>query len=183
MPQGKTGSLPGIASWVDIYQHIQHTPRKYYKCDKRFVNQTSALLFRVHIRPCLHHTKALKQHAAPSTCKMHSAFKVRPRADHKPKGQNTLTTQNTRRAHATYDTQELVRYLKGKNHSPPWYSRDTHPNQVKSQTERWHRTSTMGAARGSTQGSWRPFPLIVVSSPPLVTVFWSCPIVDVGLKA
>lgn len=44
-------------------------------------------------------------------------------------------------------------------------------------------TSTMGAARGSTQGSWRPFPLIVVSSPSLVTVFWSCPMVDVGLKA
>mmetsp|Transcript_55868 Transcript_55868/g.81681 ORF Transcript_55868/g.81681 Transcript_55868/m.81681 type:complete len:217 (+) Transcript_55868:192-842(+) len=43
--------------------------------------------------------------------------------------------------------------------------------------------STMGTARGSTQGSWRPFPRCSTSVPSRVTVFWSWPMVDVGLNA
>ncbi len=43
--------------------------------------------------------------------------------------------------------------------------------------------STIGTALGNTHGSCRPLPRIVVSSPVLVTVFCSLPIVDVGLKA
>ena len=43
--------------------------------------------------------------------------------------------------------------------------------------------STMGTARGSTQGSWRPRPLSSVSSLLDVTVFCSVMMVAVGLNA
>src|SRR5262249_50681353 len=43
--------------------------------------------------------------------------------------------------------------------------------------------STIGTARGSTHGSWRPRPLIVVSSCQMSTVFCSRRIVAVGLNA
>mmetsp|Transcript_27617 Transcript_27617/g.89218 ORF Transcript_27617/g.89218 Transcript_27617/m.89218 type:complete len:218 (-) Transcript_27617:619-1272(-) len=43
--------------------------------------------------------------------------------------------------------------------------------------------STMGHALGRTQGSWRPLPRSCVGCPSRVTVSWSWPMVDVGLKA
>ena len=43
--------------------------------------------------------------------------------------------------------------------------------------------STMGHARGSTQGSWRPLPRSLVSTPPRVTVSCSLLMVDVHVEA
>ena len=43
--------------------------------------------------------------------------------------------------------------------------------------------STIGTALGRTQGSCRPFARMVTSSPSLVTVFCSRPMVEVGLNA
>ena len=41
----------------------------------------------------------------------------------------------------------------------------------------------MGTARGSTQGSWRPFAFSSISSPLVLTVRCEVEIVAVGLKA
>ena len=43
--------------------------------------------------------------------------------------------------------------------------------------------STMGTARGTTQGSWRPRATSSTDSPARLTVFCLRAIVDVGLKA
>lgn len=76
-----------------------------------------------------------------------------------------------------------LRSLNEKEVSDFRYNFATLPLNQKSASTSAAIASTIGTARGTTQGSWRPLPFISVSLPVLSKVGWVCIIVATGLNA